>query len=671
MNITFDYSGTTNGIYEILKKIFKNDTSLLDQIFRNDTVARIYHSSNNESMKGSKTFFKSWTYSEVSGLIKLLIQLFNSLGMIMNEYPCYCLGEKLIQLSEQLHFLQATPKTFEQLVICYIIFLEEIQSFIMFLRNNPEAADDLRIPLNEINHLFPCYKQEIQSFGNDFKDLVFAPETEEELISFLKENYDKKFRVDYSFCNKTFEEIVNGGQSIVDKIILLDKLNLNYETLDVRDSVIIDKIKKKVRVPANIPLYIISKIVAEQNLSLKNVGNWDQPCIGSLINMGIHGSNFNDADSFSDQVTCITGYDMNGQKVSITDRLPYFNAAICSMGTIMIITEVELQLVDLKTIKSSYVEISDPKYFTDHILRKHPLSTLYYFPVVKRFVANVNEITNSKTIWNAHKTINDKIKNFMLQFMILLSNTSLDTARKITENHIDGLIKKNSTMLILQQALTSNYAWGSYLPQLIDNTEYCIEYFMNDFENKMNKLVSTLDKLFEKHHKTCDESSLSRYVTPEPTTNTEYIINIDPKTSSDDNLFLKTINSHSLKNTIKSDYCSDEEILITYAIFRFQQASTALLIPHTIGKSIYVEIIFSNKKVTSANSKNILFDYESSFLFINTLPQWEKDTVTNKGILKLLYPNKNVESFIEVRRIFDPRNQLINYEIMETYDCFR
>jgi FAD/FMN-containing dehydrogenase len=158
---------------------------------------------------------------------------------------------------------------------------------------------------------------------------VFAqPETEADIIGLIKSH--KKVR------------IYGSGHSWSDHFST-DELLLN---LDRYNKVLnLDKSNKTIKVQAGIKLWQLNELLDQNGLALINLGSIDKQSVSGAINTGTHGTGIN-FQCLASQVLEFSLITASGEKKIFRKGEQLFNAAIISLGTLGIISEITLELTD-------------------------------------------------------------------------------------------------------------------------------------------------------------------------------------------------------------------------------------------------------------------------------------------------------------------------------------
>ncbi|KAF2673441.1 L-gulonolactone/D-arabinono-1,4-lactone oxidase [Microthyrium microscopicum] len=125
-------------------------------------------------------------------------------------------------------------------------------------------------------------------------------------------------------------------------------VNLDY----LKRTLNVDQESKRVRVEAGMRLYQLNDVAAEYGLTIANLGSIDEQSIAGAIATGTHGSSMAHG-TLAQSVMSLRIVLGSGECVTASDKenSDLFHAALCSLGALGIIVEVEYQLVSDRRIE--------------------------------------------------------------------------------------------------------------------------------------------------------------------------------------------------------------------------------------------------------------------------------------------------------------------------------
>jgi len=165
---------------------------------------------------------------------------------------------------------------------------------------------------------------------------VHQPKTVEEIVDIVKVAYQKGEKI----------RVVGAGFSMSPIALTSDHMiNLDF----LNKVVVINKEKKTITVEAGMRFKDLHEILAENSLSMPNVGSVSEYSVGGAISTGTHGTG-TQYQSVSNMVLSMELVNGLGEIVTISEPtlLP---AARLALGALGIITRVTLQLVDARDIR--------------------------------------------------------------------------------------------------------------------------------------------------------------------------------------------------------------------------------------------------------------------------------------------------------------------------------
>jgi hypothetical protein len=433
------------------------------------------------------------------------------------------------------------------------------------------------------------YNNLLGNIGN-----VFRPRSQNELKTFLKNNTKKV--VPISEISHTFNDSIETNQS-----------SDAYISTKYLDKIInVDTCKNTVRAEAGVPLHVLYSTLAQYGKALENSGNWDNLTVGGAVSTGVHGSNSQKADSFSDACIEIVGYTSMGTKKIIKKNHKDFNEVACSFGKLLIITEVALKIVDRYDVRTQIINVGNSSQYnvmswTDQI-KTEPLTELDWFPIIDGFYVRKRTIETSNTQVNALKPIQDKLTGLIRDLLVRTADSiflfpgfpSEQQPRYLFQQQlVSASVSESESLLPWNQGLMTNYSFGRSVPQVLQNQEYCFD-FTNDA-----KIIEIINKV------------------------------------------------NSIKSLIPLPYSTT---------FRTQGCSDHTMINHFGRRSLYFDIGYFTQHVTNEELKI----FEDAMISIGGRPHWGKWLCMDNREVYGLYPIRNVLEFKFTASKYDVEKKLKN-----------
>ena len=481
---------TTNGIYQLLNYLgqYSTNSTLYDTLL--------------------PQLFIVWTFTNLQNNISKLINFLPLLGNILNlflpglnqlfdayaqAFDGYLYTISYLPLINQVSSLELL---LNNLQIFWSLFLEETESGVIWLRNNPSFLGSYSGLLS----FFPQYLNGTRSniCHSNYNDLlgintnVFRPISEANLKQFLKSNTRKIRIVSETSCS------FNDATLSDEVTISLYYLNNIYD---------INIIEKTITVDAGVQLYQLSQYLTNQGWALANTGNWDQQTIGGIISTGTHGSNAFITDDFSQQIVAIYGFDSNGNYRYYDNYNHDFPVISQGIGHTLIITKVVLKILPAYSVYTLY-EPNNPATIEQwlNLLLTEPHTELDYFATLDQFILRHRKfIPLGNTVIDTLKPIEDKITGFTREILTRLGSSVVNLPNVPIVNQpsfiyknellsgILPLLETNDTQIWFQ-GLSNNYVFGKSIPQAIQNSEFAFDL------NNINQVYNTLKLLSAKYN---------------------------------------------------------------------------------------------------------------------------------------------------------------------------
>ncbi len=167
------------------------------------------------------------------------------------------------------------------------------------------------------------------------------------------------------------------------------RLELDRLTAPVR----VDRERRRVTVPAGMPLYRLNRLLADAGLALPNLGDIDVQTVAGAVSTGTHGTGagLGCLATFVHSLTLVTG---SGEVVRCAaDEHPeIFAAARVGVGALGVLTEITLNCVDAFTLRAEErpARVADVFAGLDEYVAGNDHFEMYWFPYTDRLQVKLN-----------------------------------------------------------------------------------------------------------------------------------------------------------------------------------------------------------------------------------------------------------------------------------------
>jgi FAD/FMN-containing dehydrogenase len=430
---------------------------------------------------------------------------------------------------------------------------------------------------------------------------VHYPRTQKEIEALVKQAYTDETRI----------RVVGRGVHTFGFISMCDPNDLILNFQHYNQIIDVDKEQKTVTAQAGIALEDLLPHIEDDKvrLALSNMGEIAEQCLGGVTATGTHGSGGGGPtgrpDSFSDQVVQYKIMECTQEAtVHILDKSsPDFCALQTHLGTLAIVLEVTLQLVDWYHLEWKARDIGKFHELTvDEIQERYEqvYSLSYtYFPTTDEMV----ELARDKTSITKESGVAADVKDEFVSTLRQGASRCLGCVpvligpyAKVQKRALLSLSGSDTWRKILSQG----DLWGGTNVTLLTDVEYAVP-----IEQTMKALAS-------------------------------------------------------IRQILQSNGYA-KKILCVVGV-RFVRASPALMACHYSSSSTDVFAFLDVQFRTKKPDRRIIQNIQSKFFEMGGRAHWGKYNTTTRGMIDSneLWPSRNLEEFLKVKKKFDPKNVLGN-----------
>jgi L-gulonolactone oxidase len=417
--------------------------------------------------------------------------------------------------------------------------------------------------------------------------------------------------VQYACKHNKRIRVVGRGVHTYGYISMCDQGDIIMSLQNYNKVIDINLMAKTITAQAGIDLEDMIAKLEDRNvrLALRNMGEITKQCLGGVTATGTHGSGggrgATEADSFSDQVVSFTIMECTPEAtihvIHKTTGTEEFKAMMTHLGTLAIVLEIELQLVDWYHLEWSSTDIGTfPQLSVETIKQRHNqvYSLAYtYFPATDEMVEVVRDLTN---------------------------NTKESGISSDVIDDLVGILRQGASQ-VLQR-----------FPGLI-----------GPYAVLQKRTLLTL-KGSDMWRKVLSQGDLWGGVNLTLTTDLEYAVPID-----------KTVKALACIREILRTQSTRVHSVVG---IRFVRGSEALLACHYASSTSQVFSFLNVQLRTTKPDHCMVNEIQSKMMAMGGRPHWGKYNTTTRSMIESnrLWPQFNLKSFLAVKAKYDPNNILGN-----------
>ncbi|VBB18144.1 FAD-binding protein [Yasminevirus sp. GU-2018] len=435
---------------------------------------------------------------------------------------------------------------------------------------------------------------------------IFTPKNVEELKSVLLEmiGEDRRIRV-VGPARHTWGDLSMSN----DVVINMKKFN-KVVSHTIPPHIDVQKISNDthytVTVQGGVILEDLLKFCVKHNVMIKNMGAIDKQTVAGVFSTGTHGSTTGDQpQTFSDQVTSIKMMLSDGSVQTFSKNSDDWNALMCGLGYFGIILELTLEVVpiyDIHEVNQRYSlnDLGTKQQFTqwlDDLMTSNDHLELIYFPtdndvIVRKRIKVQHSSSVGSRIKNWWNPVADNLTGYVREFFTKVGNRFPSTVPTLLRIATKQIVKTKSERTLRADVLFINNTLCHYNTTTVIDQEFSAPY---------------------------SEAYSAFYIA---------------------------------KDLVDSIFKQNRGAVFS---FRFDPGNDSCIGTSTGRKTIFLEVQHMTNSL-SPESLTIYKNVENTAYNEGWRTHWGKYNGMNKQLLQSLYPQSNVDKFMNIKNKLDPKN---------------